>query len=58
LAEAKIKTAENNLILYKELFEAKIEKEVAVAERQITDKFLMLGFAEEYMNYQRLVLPA
>jgi hypothetical protein len=29
LAEANIKTSENNLILYKELFEAKLEKEVA-----------------------------
>ena len=57
LAEEKLKTSEKNLILYKELFETKIEKEVAVAERRIADKFLMLGFAEEYVKYQSLVLP-
>jgi hypothetical protein len=52
LAEVNIKTSENNLKLYKERFEAKLDKEVAFAKRQIADKFLMLGFAEEYANYQ------
>jgi hypothetical protein len=46
VAEEKIKTAE-----------VRNKLQVSLAEKRIADKFLKLGFAEEYTKYQKQVLP-
>lgn len=53
LAKEKIKTAEQKI----KTSEANTAKEVAKAELRVAEKFLMLGFVEEYSNYQQKFLP-